>query len=75
MGQLLKSRGIRLDWFADQLGVSGASITRWSKGSRTMDRTTAERAAQILNLPFFMLFESPKGNSSDPISNSERAAS
>lgn len=73
MGEYLRDRGIRLDWLAKQLNVSGAAVTRWTKGSRTMDRNTAERAAKELGVPFSLLFESPIGNESFP--KQERIAS
>lgn len=75
MGRLLRSRGIRFDWFAQQMSVSGASITRWTKGDRTMDRAAAERAAQVLGVPFDLLFDSPIGNEVTPSgTNKETAA-
>lgn len=75
MGHLLRSRGIRFDWLAAQMGVSKASITRWAGGDRTMSRTHAERAATVLNVPFDLLFESPIGDEVSPIGDSERLAS
>lgn len=72
MGHLLRSRGIRFDWLAAQMGVSGAAVTRWIKGDRTMSQEHAKRAATILGVPFDLLFESPKGDEIDLISDAER---
>ena len=69
MGQLLLSRGIRFDWLAAQVGVSKATVTRWVNGSRTIGRSHAERAAEVLGVPFDLLFESPIGDSSEPERN------
>lgn len=73
MGRLLRSRGIRFDWFSEQMGVSGASVTRWTKGDRSMDRISAQRAADVLAVPFDLLFDEPIGTGSERIS-SESAA-
>lgn len=75
MGKLLRSRGIRFDWFAAQVGVSKAAVTRWINGDRTIGRAHAERAAEVLDVPFDLLFESPIGDTNEPIGDRERLAS
>jgi transcriptional regulator with XRE-family HTH domain len=69
MGKLLLSRGIRFDWFAAQVGVSKAAVTRWANGSRTIGHAHAERAAEVLSVPFDLLFELPIGEETTPERN------
>jgi len=63
--ETLHAQGRRQDWLAFQLGVSPATVNRWIKGGRSIDHTNAVKVAQILGVPFFLLFESPIGYLSD----------
>lgn len=66
MGQTIRTRGLRFDWFAQQLGVSKSAVSKWVNGHQTMDRATALRAAALLGVPFDLLFEFPIGNEKAP---------
>lgn len=74
MGRALRQQGRRFDWFASEMGVSAATITRWTNGSRRMDRDSAERAARILGIPFVFLFESPESNKNNLTGSKDAAA-
>jgi len=64
IGDVLTEQGRRQDWLAAQVGVKPATVNRWIKGSRQIDRVNAERVAAALGVPFFSLFEFPIGNHS-----------
>lgn len=42
-----KENGIRKGWFADQLGVDGASISRWLSGSTRPHRAVRKRIEEL----------------------------
>ena len=44
-----KKNGVRKNWFADQLGVDGASISRWLAGSTRPHRAVRKRIEELTN--------------------------
>lgn len=60
---LLEAQGRRQDWLAEKVGISPSLLNRAMSGTRTIDRDTAERIADALEVPFFVLFDFPKGES------------
>jgi transcriptional regulator with XRE-family HTH domain len=66
MGQTIRTRGLRFDWVAAQLGVSKSAVSKWVNGHQTMDRAVALRASALLGVPFDLLFDSPKGDAEIP---------
>jgi hypothetical protein len=42
-----KEKGIRKNWFADQLGVDSASISRWLAGSVRPHRAVRKRIDEL----------------------------
>lgn len=45
----LKVRGIRKNWFADQIGVRNASLSRWLSGKWTPSPMARKRIADLTN--------------------------
>lgn len=43
----LKARGIRKNWFADQIGVRNASLSRWLSGKWTPSPMARKRIADL----------------------------
>lgn len=62
-------------WLARQLGVTPAAVNRWVKGERTIDRANAERIAALLGIPFYLLFDIPKGMGNIPKEQHQELAS
>lgn len=55
LNQILKKQGRRQDWFAEQVGVSQATVTRWCSGSHEIGDEYVERIATILGVPPFLI--------------------
>ena len=53
---ILEARGIRQDWFAEQLGVSQAYVSMLKSGQRRWTPELKEKAAHALMLPESVLF-------------------
>lgn len=45
----LKARGIRKNWFADQIGVRNASLSRWLSGKWTPSPMARKRIEDLTN--------------------------
>lgn len=73
LSSVLNHQGRRKDWLASQVGVSPSAVSRWIGGSRLIDEKTARRIAEVLDVPFSLLFESPKGDDLDPIGDGKAA--
>jgi plasmid maintenance system antidote protein VapI len=61
------SQGRRQTWLAAKLGVHKSLITHIVVGRRTVDRQTGERIAELLDVPFFVLFDLSIDESSAPV--------
>jgi transcriptional regulator with XRE-family HTH domain len=59
--EVLRQQGRRQDWLAEQLGVTPATVNRWIHGSRSVDPASARRVSEILDVPFYLLFDVPTG--------------
>ncbi len=59
---LLDAQGRRQDWLAERSGISRSLLSRLITGSRTVDKATAERIANALQVPLFLAFDIPTGN-------------
>lgn len=59
---VIREQGRFQKWLAQQLGVSESFVSKVVLGHRTLGRVQAERVAQILGVPFFVLFELHEGN-------------
>lgn len=57
LGDVLRQQGRKARWLAGQIGVSESLISMVISGSRTLGREHAERVADILGEPFFVLFK------------------
>lgn len=55
---VLMEQGRRQDWLANQVGVSQSTVTRWLKGELPIRSDHATKIAQVLGVPFGLLFES-----------------
>lgn len=55
LSQILRAQGRRQDWFAQQVGVSQATVTRWCAGSHEIADEYVERIAEVLGVPSFLI--------------------
>lgn len=67
LGRTMVSQGRRQTWLAEKLGVHRSLITHIVVGRRTVDRPTAERIAELLDVPFFVLFDLSTDKKNDPV--------
>lgn len=65
LAAVIKQQGRFQRWLALQLGVSESMVSKVALGQRTLSRFHAERVAQLLGVPFFVLFELHESNDSD----------
>jgi len=57
LGVVLQDRGIKLVWLARKLGISRGQMSHIIKRERSVDPDTAQRIADVLAVPLFLLFE------------------
>lgn len=55
LSQILRQQGRRQDWFAEQVGVSQATVTRWCLGTHEIADEYVGRIATILGVPSFLI--------------------
>lgn len=48
--EIIKSKGLKQDFIAEQIGVSKHTITNWVKGHTSPDLFQAQKLKEILNL-------------------------
>lgn len=65
LGSVLDERGIKRRWLADRLGISPTFLSNVVAGQRRMAMPTAQRAAELLGLPFSLLFD-PSSEAMNP---------
>ena len=53
----LVTQGRKQRWLANQLGISDGQMSRVLSGEKTMPEELANKAASLLQVPFFLLFE------------------
>lgn len=66
---VLEHQGRSVEYLAQRLGVSRATLYRWRDGSRVAPPEQREAAANVLGVPVTLLFlpqESPAGDESTP---------
>jgi transcriptional regulator with XRE-family HTH domain len=62
LAEVIRQQGRFQKWLAGQIGVSESLISKVILGQRTLRRRDAEHVAQLLGVPFFVLFELHKGD-------------
>jgi putative transcriptional regulator len=50
LGEILKERGIKKGWLADQVGVSNNTVGDWINKGRVPELEVAYRVAEVLDL-------------------------
>jgi transcriptional regulator with XRE-family HTH domain len=65
LAAVIKGQGRFQRWLAGQVGISESLISKVALGQRTLDRRRAERVAEVLGVPFFVLFELQTCNDND----------
>jgi transcriptional regulator with XRE-family HTH domain len=65
LAAVIKQQGRFQRWLALQLGLSESMVSKVALGQRTLSRSHAERVAQLLGVPFFVLFELQSCNDSE----------
>ena len=56
LGAVLECQGRKQRWLAERIGVSGGYVSLIIAGERTVDRKQGEQIAELLDVPFFLLF-------------------
>ena len=68
---LIRERGLKQRWLAEQLGVHESMLSKWLSGNRPLPREMAERIAEVLAVPVTEFFscahDLPIGMKQDPI--------
>lgn len=57
LADTLDSKGLKQTWIARQLGISKSLMSKVAAGDRTVDAETGTRIAELVGVPFFLLFE------------------
>ncbi len=57
IGPVLREQGRKQRWLADRVGVHESIVSDWVKGKRTVDAHRAGLIAEILGVPFSLLFD------------------
>jgi transcriptional regulator with XRE-family HTH domain len=55
--ETLEAQGRTRAWLGRQLGQHRSYVVHVAKGRRTVSESTARRIAELLGVPFFMIFE------------------
>jgi hypothetical protein len=61
LAEALREEGRRQDWLAEKAMVHPSFISHLAAGRKSAPRDVAERIAEALGKPFFVLFESADG--------------
>lgn len=75
LAPILKSQGRHQRWLAKQLGIHESYLSRVISGEKSLSADKAERAAVLLGVPLFVLFELLDRSDSDLSINPEAIAS
>lgn len=70
----LKTQGRKARWLAQKAGISESLLCHAMKGRRTVNATAANRIAELLGVPFFVLWKLSDGDQNSPSENGEQAA-
>jgi transcriptional regulator with XRE-family HTH domain len=70
----LKTQGRKARWLAEKVGVHESLLSKAMKGQRTINAETAAKIADLLGVPFFVLWKSPDGDTIAPSVVSEEQA-
>ena len=57
LAEVIAAQGRRRNWLAERVGVSESLISKIVAGTKTADRVLGERIADVLGVPFGVLFE------------------
>lgn len=70
----LKTQGRKARWLAEKVGVHESLLSKAMKGQRTINAETAAKIADLLGVPFFVLWRSPDGDNMTPEAIGEEEA-
>ena len=56
IGPALKEQGRKQRWLADRIGVHESVVSDWVNGRRTVDQHRAKQIAEVMDIPFYLLF-------------------
>lgn len=70
---VLAAQGRMARWLAAQVGISESHLSRMMSGERPVPEETAQRIAAAVQVPFFVLFDSPDGHDLRPDDEEEVA--
>jgi transcriptional regulator with XRE-family HTH domain len=72
LAAVLEAQGRMRRWLAERVGVSESLISKVLARTKTVDQALGERIADVLGVPFSVLFEFHERNTSD--SRTERVS-
>jgi repressor LexA len=58
--ELLKAKGIKQKWFADQIGVSEVTVSAWCSEKSQPRKDNLQKISKILNVPMKSLLSTTK---------------
>jgi transcriptional regulator with XRE-family HTH domain len=68
--ELIRERGLKQRWLAEQLGVHESEFSRWVLGVRPLSAERAQRIAEILDVPADQILscaaDVPSGTNREP---------
>lgn len=75
LGQILDAQGRKRRWLCSRVnGLHEWNLSRYISGTSTVDRAMAERIAEVMQVPFGMLFELHGAERSDASTDEEGQA-
>lgn len=54
--RVLRDQGRKQRWLADQIGTHESLVSEWVNGHRTISERRARQVADVLGVPFYLLF-------------------
>lgn len=57
LSDTLDAKGLKQSWIARQVGISKSLMSKIAAGDRTVDAETGTRIAELVGVPFFLVFE------------------
>jgi len=53
--KLIRSRGVKQKWLAQQVGVSEVTMSHWMKGKHKPSKKNLQKIAEVLNIEYELL--------------------
>lgn len=56
LAQVLRDQGRKQRWLAAEIGTHESLVSEWVNGRRTISEHRARQVAEVLGMPFYLLF-------------------